>query len=179
MEWTDQSKTKSYIYDVNWSFIIENRTILLSDFNLHSLCWNPVCQQGQRAIGLKAIKDQFELIVNNDVTVATRPEQLPGLSIIELTLTTPDIGHLSVWTIDPEYTTPWDHELITFCIENVNKVSGSVGPSTEVTGWAIKDMTINQEEEEEEAKMAWQTMSSQRPYLSNNSSKTDLDDEAQ
>lgn len=85
--------------------------------------------------------------MNNYVTVATRPKQSPGLSIIDLILTTPDIGLLSTGIIDPEYATPLDHELITFDIENLNIERRSLGLRTEVIGLAIKNMTIDQVDE--------------------------------
>ena len=123
------------IDDVNWDAIITNRTLLLGDFNAHSPYWNPACQHRQRADRLEFIIDQYGLIVNNDTTVATRPKKSPGLSIIDLTLTTPDIGFLSAWTIDPDYATPSDHELITFDVEALNQEKGILSPSTDVTGW--------------------------------------------
>ncbi|KAI0998334.1 hypothetical protein K3495_g9861 [Podosphaera aphanis] len=177
MPWSGPSnRRRRAIDDMSWDSVIENRTILLGDFNTHSPYWNPARQHRQRADGLESIIKRYDLIVNNDTTIATRPKQSPGLSIIDLTLTTPDIGLLPAWTIDPEYATPSDHELITFDLEKMGKRSGSLGPSTEATGWAIKNM-IN--EQEQEAQMAWHNMSNQRPYLSDNSSQTELNEEAQ
>lgn len=70
---------------MNWGLIIENRTILLGDFNAHSPYWNSACQHRHGVDGLEAIIDKYELMVNNDVTVVARPRQPPGLSIIDLT----------------------------------------------------------------------------------------------
>lgn len=74
--------------------------------------------------------------------VATRPKQTLSCSIIDLTLTTPDLGYLPAWTIDPDYATPSDHELVSFDLENTDKILGSLGVSTEITGWTIREMTI-------------------------------------
>lgn len=43
--------------------------------------------------------------------------------------------------IEPEYATPSDHELITFDVEFLKNEIVSMGPSTEITGWVVKDPT--------------------------------------
>ena len=110
------------------------------------------------------------------MTVATRPKQTPGYSIIDLTLTTSDLGLLPSWIIDPDYSTQSDHELISFDIENLDNKIGSMGPSSEVTGWAIKEINDDQERA---AKIMWNQLSGQRPLVNEGSNYLDLDGEAQ
>ena len=150
--------------------------MILGDFNAHSPYWNPGCEHRQRAGQLENIIDRYGLIVNNDTSIATRPKQTQGRSIIDLTLTTPDLEYLPAWTIDPEYATPSDHELITFDLENIDKTMGSLGVSMEITEWAIKEMTT---ERKRAAQSAWKEKSEIRPLIDENSSREDLDDEAQ
>lgn len=164
------------INDVNWSTIIENRTIIVGDFNAHSPYWNPLCRDKQRSEKLETLIDSFGLLINNDFSKATRAKRTPGHSIIDLTFTTSDMGYLPSWTIDPEYATPSDHELITFDVESLSNIIGSLGPSTEITGWAVKDPT---EEQERTAFKMWREKKGQRPIASNDFSKSDLDEEAQ
>lgn len=102
------------------------------------------CQQRQRAEGLETLIDEYGLIVNIDMTVATRPKQTSGRSIIDLTLTSSSLEYLPVWAIDPELANPSDHELITFDLENLENSIGTLGPSTEITEWSIKDVADGQ-----------------------------------
>ena len=87
---------------------------------------------------MEALIDTYGLIVNNDTSIPTRPKQTAGHSIIDLTIMTPALGYVAEWSIDPEYATPSDHELITFDLENLDESYGSIGPSKEITGWALK-----------------------------------------
>lgn len=94
--------------DADWDIIIENRTVLVGDFNTHSPYWNPTCEHRQRAQRLENIIDRYGLIVNNDISVATRPKQTKGRSI-DLILKTLDLGDFPAWTIEQDCATPSDH----------------------------------------------------------------------
>lgn len=110
------------------------------------------------------------------MTTPTRPKQTSGCSIIDLTMSTPDLGYLPAWTIDPEYATPSDHELITFDSENLNNQAKQTQTYSEITGWALKEITI---ELEKESKREQGIRTENKPLVDDNSSITDLDAEAQ
>lgn len=46
---------------------------------------------------------------------------------------TATLGQVNSWTIDPEFSTPSDHELIVFDLENLNESVGSLGSSQGIT----------------------------------------------
>lgn len=79
--------------------------------NAHSPMWNPHCRQKQNAGPLEELIETYKLLVNNDTGFPTRPGS-QGLSIIDLALTSPDLGLLRVWEIPKEYPSLSDHELI-------------------------------------------------------------------
>ena len=175
--WQGEAEEKRRaIQDVDWETVIEGRTILMGDFNAHSIYWNPECRRRERAETLEALIDKYELIVNNDMAVPTRPKNTAGHSIIDLTITTPALGFVAAWSIDPEYSTPSDHELITFDLKNLDYTQGSIGPSKDVTGWALKDLTTEQEKNMEDQ---WKAITEERPVVSASCSREELDLEAQ
>ncbi len=100
------------IQDVSWRPIITGRVLIVGDVNAHSSMWNPHCRQNVNTGPLKELIECYELIVNNDTDYPTRPSS-PGISIIDLALTSPDLGPLRVWEIPEEYLSLSDHELIT------------------------------------------------------------------
>ena len=172
----DKDGKRRAIEDVSWDKVIEKRTLLVGDFNAHSPYWNSLCRRRIRADQLESIIDRHKLLVNNEMTTPTRPKQTSGCSIIDLTMSTPDLGYLPVWTIDPEYATPSDHELITLDFENLNNQAKQTQICSEITGWALKEITT---EQEKEAKREWGIRTENRPIVNDNSSITDLDAEAQ
>ncbi|POS82736.1 hypothetical protein EPUL_004709 [Erysiphe pulchra] len=112
----------------------DGRTVLAGDFNAHSTYWNPEYRRQERTEILEGLIDKYSLIINNDTLIPTRLKQTAGRSVTDLTFTTPVLGFVAAWTIDPEYATPSDHELITFDLENLDETFGSTGPSKEITG---------------------------------------------
>ncbi|KAI0996243.1 hypothetical protein K3495_g11936 [Podosphaera aphanis] len=175
--WQGEAEEKRRaIQDVDWETVIEGRTILVGDFNAHSIYWNPECRRRERAETLEALIDKYELIVNNDMAVPTRPKNTAGHSIIDLTITTPALGFVAAWSIDPEYATPSDHELITFDLENLEYTQGCLGPSKEVTGWALKDLTTEQEKNMENQ---WKAIAEEHPAILTTCRREELDLEAQ
>lgn len=175
--WQGEAEEKRRaIQDVDWEKVIEGRTVLVGDFNAHSVYWNPDCTRRERAEDLEALIDKYELIVNNDTAVPTRPKNTAGHSIIDLTITTPALGFVASWSIDPEYATPSDHELITFDLENLDHTSGSIGASKEITGRALKELTADQEKSMESH---WKAIAAEHPSILETSSREELDREAQ
>ncbi|POS87202.1 hypothetical protein EPUL_001602 [Erysiphe pulchra] len=138
--------------------LIERRTIIVDDFNAHSPLWNSFCMR-------RARDWKF-----------TRPKATPGLSIIDLTLTTRAIGQVASWTIDPEFSTPSDHQFIAFELENLNGTVGSIGPSKHITEWDIKGMN---EDNIKQAEKDWQELAKDRPVANENRTSLELDEEAE
>ncbi len=110
--WQGSSSTiRRAIQDISWGLIIRGRVLILGDMNAHSSMWNPHCQQSINAGPLEELIKNYELIVNNDTEFPIRPSS-PGISIIDLALTNPDLGPLCVWEFLEEYPSLSDYELI-------------------------------------------------------------------
>lgn len=62
--------------------------------NAHSPIWNPHCQTRKNAGPLEELIENYELIVNHDPDYATRPAIQGGVSIIDLALSSPELGPL-------------------------------------------------------------------------------------
>ena len=60
---------------------------------------------------MEELIETHEILVNNDTDFPTRPGSRE-ISIIDLALTSPDLGLLRVWEIPEEYPSLSDHELI-------------------------------------------------------------------
>lgn len=91
---------------------MKGRVLIIGDINAHSSIWNPHCWQNVNTGSLKELIESYELIVNKDTDFFTRPSS-PGISIIDLALTSPELGLLRVWEIPEEYPALLsDHELI-------------------------------------------------------------------
>ena len=75
--------------------VIRGQVLIAGDMNAHSPMWNLCCHQRQNAGPLEELIERYELLVNNDTDV---PIQLAsrGVSIIDLALTSPDLGLLRV-----------------------------------------------------------------------------------
>lgn len=172
----DREEKRRAIQDAEWETIIDGRTVLAGDFNAHSTYWNPECKRRERAEILEGLIDKYNLIINNDTLIPTRPKQTAGRSVIDLTFTTPILGFVAAWTIDSEYATPSDHELITFDLENLDETFGSMGPSKETTGWTLINLPEKTEKAMEEQ---WKMFAAKRPKISEKSNREELDLEAQ
>ncbi len=94
--------------DVNWEPVIRGRVLIARDINAHSPVWNAYCHQKQNASVLEEIIDEYGLLVNNEPRRSTRPVS----QVIDLALSTPALGPLTLWEIPEEYPTLSDHELI-------------------------------------------------------------------
>ena len=72
--------------------------ILLGDFNVYSYYWNPLINtSSQKSKYLEEIIDRYNLILNNKIGVKTRRNSGRDKSIIDLTFTTTELGHLTAW----------------------------------------------------------------------------------
>ena len=109
--WHGESERQRALEDVQWEQVIEGRCLLVRDFNAHSPLWNPHMRAQVNAGPLDDLINKEGLYINNELGVSTRPKRTPGISIIDLALTTVSMGPLETWTIDQEHPTGSDHEL--------------------------------------------------------------------
>ena len=158
-----------------WDQIIEGRCLLLGDFNAHSPLWNPQVRARVNAGPLENLIDEAGLYINNELGIPTQPKSTPGISIIDLALTTVSMGPLEMWTVDQECPTGSDHELIV--MEWTPLEQGITATSQNVTGWQIQTLQANTQALEE-AKQDWQTRAQSQPYLGDTCSAEDLAGEA-
>lgn len=86
-------------------------SVKISHMNAHSTMWNPHCHQRQNAGLVEERIEGYELLVNNKTDFLILPESR-GVSIIDPTLTSPDMGLLCAWKIPEEYSSLSNHELI-------------------------------------------------------------------
>lgn len=161
--------------DVDWTGVLRGRVLLAGDFNAHSTIWNPRNQTRQNAAPLEGLIEDYNLCINNDLTVATRPKKTPGESIIDLTLTTPEMGLLPTWAADNSGRTPSDHVLIVMEWTTLRKPPTET--SKEVTGWQITDLLADPEALEKATK-AWQNLAHTRPPLDDTCTEEDIGAEA-
>lgn len=73
---------------------MEDRIILLWDFNAHSAEWNLHYREKRDTTGLEALIERYSLILNNKPGVATIPTGRSTTSIIDLSFTTQQVGVL-------------------------------------------------------------------------------------
>lgn len=88
------------IEDVRWDSVLEGRCLLLGDFKVHSPLWNPQASGRTNAGPMESLIESENLYVNNTLGIPTRPKTTPGMSIIDLSLTTVDMGPLLAWMVD-------------------------------------------------------------------------------
>lgn len=73
----------------------------MEDVNAYSSIWNPHYRQKIDARLLEELIKSYELIVNNNTDFFTRPLS-PGISIIDLALTSFGLGFFKIWEIPEE-----------------------------------------------------------------------------
>jgi hypothetical protein len=164
------------IEDVNWDQLIQGRIILLGDFNAHSPLWNPLISTKIDAGPLEEIIEKYDLILNNEPGVITRPNARKNQSIIDLTFTSTAIGLLNSWTIEEEFSTPSDHELIVLEWADL-EFNQFRSKNQEITGWNIQKL----QSDEKQLKLAnsyWQEISKNRDLIDNTCINEDLEKEA-
>ena len=88
--------------------------LLLGDINTNSPICNSHCQIRKNAKPLEDLIEKFDLLINNEPGQTTRPAS-KEISIIDLALSTTELGFLTLWEIPKVYTSLSDHELIFFC----------------------------------------------------------------
>ena len=148
--------------------------MIVGDMNAHSIMWNLHCRQKQGP--LEELIETYDLIVNNDTDFPTRPASR-GVSIIDLALTSPDLGLLRVWEIPEEYPSLSDHELILLEREDI-KLGGQENQQPAMSGWNIQNL-LQDEKLLQAAHEEWKKASHERHHLTSLSIKKDLDKEVE
>ena len=171
----DKEERRRAIEDVQWDGVLEGRCLILGDFNAHSPLWNPEANGRANARLLENLIEKESLYINNTPGVSTRPKTTPGISIIDLSLTTLAMGPLLAWNVDEDHATGSDHEVLV--MEWAPMEQGGDPPSREVTGWQMQALQADSEAPEEAKKM-WQTKAKQRALLGDPCSVADVEEEA-
>lgn len=104
-----------------------------------------------------------------------RPKQTAGCSIIDLTLSMPDLGLLQALTINEHYAIPSDHGLITLDLESLDEMYGNLSLNKKLTGWPFKDL---KNEMEMAAKIQREALSKNGAMVTSSISRAELDSEA-
>jgi hypothetical protein len=166
--------------NLDWDRVIGPRTILAGDFNAHSPMWNPMMLPSKRTSSagfLEGLIHKHELTVWNDTQATFERKGAGNHSIIDLTLTTPDLI-MEEWALEGEKeATNSDHALITW--ELAAGPGAQRGPHTTskvVTGWKIEEMG---EEEHEAAEAEWRKRAVGRPLTSSQATPVEIEAEAE
>jgi len=162
-----------------WSEIMEQEKILLGgDWNAHSDRWDPQCPPKRDANFLENLMDEYNLI---DVTDGeethsnTRNGETSG-SLIDFFITKASMADRLETSTDLATTS--DHAIV--CAQLRWDEGEGAKVSRKITGWDIDGLKSKEEEENyKKAQKEWKDKSSKRPVLDENSSKEDLQKEAE
>ncbi len=99
------------------------------------------------------------------------------ISIIDLALTSPELGVLQVWEIPEEYPSLSDHELILMEWEDI-EAQGPDKQQAAMTGWSIKNL-LEDKELLQAAKNEWIIATENHAHLDPLCTKEDLDKEVE
>ena len=138
--------------------------------------WNPHCRQNVNAGPLEELLERDELIVNNDTDFPTRPSS-SGISIIDLALTSPELGPLRVWEIPEEYPSLSDHEIILMEWEEID-IPGQKNTQAAMSGWSIKNL-LEDNKLLKAAKSDWKRFNEDHQPLDLHCTKQELDKEVE
>ena len=160
--------------DLNWEPIIRGRFLVAGDVNVHSPIWNPHCRRRQNVAILEDLIEQFGLLVNNEPGRITQPLSRE-VSIIDLALSSAQLGPLTLWEIPEEHPSYSDHELIVLRWEDVeyNLTNKSC---EKITGWDIQGL-IGDKNKLQAAQSEWTNLSQNRHIIDNFCTQQDLDGE--
>ena len=172
--WDGGIRRMRALEDVNWEPVIRGRVLIAGDINAHSPVGNPQCYRRQNASVLEELIDQFGLLITNEPGSSTRPTS-QGISVIDLALSTAELGPLTLWEIPEEYPALSDHELILLRWEDID-VALSQPNTGKATGWDIRGL-IENKDQFSKARKEWVTQSQERPILDNACDRFALDQE--
>lgn len=117
---------------------------------------------------------RYELIVNNDTDFPTQLSS-PGISIIDLALTSPDLGPLRIWKIPEEYLSLSDHEFILIKWEEID-IPDQKDTQAVISGWSIKTL-LKDDKQLKDAEKDWKKVNRDHHFLDLLCTKQDLDKE--
>lgn len=175
----DSTRRRRAIEDAQWEQVMEGRCLLAGDFNAHSSLWNSHTRTRSNAVYLEGLIEQYGLHINNTPGESTRPKVTPGISVIDLTLTSPELGVLPLWLIDKEHPTGSDHEVIITEWKDPESLSGE-GKSIEesiCTGWQIQALQADSKTLDQ-AEQAWEELTTNRPLLTDLCTREEIAEEA-
>jgi hypothetical protein len=155
---------------VDLSRLIVGRTILAGDFNARSPAWDPWATSRHNAGTVEKLIERHELIVNNNDYQPTRIGK-NCKSIIDLTLSTRNVGALTTWAIDSERATISDHEVIIFEWTPM----GATTPTKEAPAapnWNIEKLRADKQAMDEAAEH-WRELSEGRPLVDSHAATED------
>jgi hypothetical protein len=144
------------------SRLIVGKTILAGDFNARSPVWDPWVVSRHNAGTVERLIERHELIVNNNDYQPTRWGK-NCKSIIDLTLSTRNIGALTSWGIDSDRATTSDHEVIVFAWMPL-RATAAAEEATAAPNWNIERLCADDQAMEEAAEH-WRTLSEGRPVV--------------
>jgi hypothetical protein len=92
--------------------VLQERGLLIKDFNIYSTVWNPQTATQANIVLLENLIKSENLIVNNNSEVTIQLKNTSRKSIINLALTTLALEMLIRWCVNTEHPTLSDHVLI-------------------------------------------------------------------
>jgi hypothetical protein len=147
---------------VDLSRLIVGRTILAGDFNARSPAWDPWVSSRNNAGTVERLIERHQLIVNNNDYQPTRWGKNCKL-IIDLTLSTRNVGELTFWGIDPDRATTSDHEVIVFAWTPLRAIVATE-EAVAAPNWNIERLCAD-EQAMAEAAEHWRLLSEGRPLV--------------
>ena len=145
-----KSENGGYAIDhLDLSRLIVGRTILAGDFNARSPAWDPWAVSRHNAGTVERLIERHGLIVNNNDYQPTRWGK-NCKSIIDLTLSTHNMGALTSWGIDSDQATTSDHEVIVFAWMPL-RATAAAKEATAMPKWNIEKLCANEQAMEEAA----------------------------
>lgn len=147
---------------IDWSRLITGRTILAGDFNARSPAWDPWVAGRRNAETTERLIERHDLIVNNNDYQPTRWGK-NCKSIIDLTLSTRQVGALITWDVDSDRATTSDHEVIVFAWTPL-RATAATEEATAAPKWNI-DRLYADEQAMKGADEQWRILSEGRPLV--------------
>ena len=169
----DMPQNQRVLEDIMWDRVIRGRVLFLGDVNAHSPVWNPHYRRRDNAKPLEDLIEKFDLLINNKLGRTTRPAST-GVSVIDLALSTVELGFLTLWEVPEEYPSLSDHELILLRWDDMSNNSPEKGVA-EPTRWNIQG--LRSPDDLESAHVNWIDRSKSRSFLDQTPDRKDLDEE--
>ena len=144
---------------IDWSRLIVGRTILAGDFNARSPAWDPWVVGRRNAGTTERLIERHDLIINNNDHRPTRWGK-DCKSIIDLTLSTRQVGALTAWDVDPDLATTSDHEVITFAWAQL-RLTAATEETITTPNWNTNRLYADKQAMEKAAEH-WRTLSERR-----------------